>query len=49
MEVILKADVSGLGEEGDIKNVAPGYARNYLLPKGLVLFKTVTNLKWFEW
>lgn len=48
MEVILKADVSGLGEEGDIKNVAPGYARNYLLPKGLVLPKTATNLKWLE-
>jgi large subunit ribosomal protein L9 len=48
MEVILKADVSGLGEEGDIKNVAPGYARNYLLPKGLVLAKTANNLKWLE-
>ncbi|HPH02043.1 MAG TPA: 50S ribosomal protein L9 [Spirochaetota bacterium] len=48
MEVILKADVSGLGEEGDIKNVAPGYARNYLLPKGFALPKTATNLKWLD-
>ncbi len=32
MKVILNQDVVGLGEEGDIKEVAPGYARNYLLP-----------------
>ena len=46
MEVILKADVSGLGEEGDIRNVTGGYARNFLLPKGLVLPKTEANMKW---
>lgn len=37
MKVILNADVANLGEEGDICTVAPGYARNYLLPNGLVL------------
>ncbi len=36
MKVILNQDISGLGEEGDIKEVADGYARNYLIPKNLV-------------
>jgi large subunit ribosomal protein L9 len=33
MKVILNKDIAGLGEEGDICEVANGYARNYLLPK----------------
>ena len=37
MKVILNQDVIGLGEEGDIKDVAAGYARNYLLPKKLAV------------
>ncbi len=37
MKVILNQDVAGLGEEGDIKEVADGYARNYLLPRKIVL------------
>lgn len=36
MKVILKQDVPHLGEEGDIKEVADGYARNFLVPKGMV-------------
>lgn len=35
MRVVLRADVEGLGRKGDIFNVANGYARNFLLPKGL--------------
>ena len=35
MEVILKQDVDSLGLRGDVVNVARGYARNYLLPRGL--------------
>ena len=35
MQVILKSDIDGLGRRGDIVTVAPGYFRNYLLPKGL--------------
>ena len=37
MKVILNEDVKYLGEEGDVKNVANGYARNFLLPRGLVV------------
>jgi large subunit ribosomal protein L9 len=35
MELLLKKDVGGLGHEGDVVNVKAGYARNYLLPRGL--------------
>ncbi|MEN6297156.1 MAG: 50S ribosomal protein L9 [Rectinema sp.] len=48
MKVILNQDISNLGEIGDIKEVAAGYARNYLLPKKLVLVyneKTVAMLQ----
>ncbi len=44
MKVILNTDIPNLGEEGDILNVSPGYARNYLLPKGLVSMYNKTNL-----
>lgn len=37
MKVILNQDVKHLGEEGDVKVVANGYARNYLLPRNLAL------------
>jgi large subunit ribosomal protein L9 len=37
MKVILNTDIANLGEEGDIKDVARGYARNYLIPKKLVM------------
>lgn len=35
MEVVLCRDVSGLGKKGDVVSVKDGYARNYLIPKGL--------------
>jgi large subunit ribosomal protein L9 len=35
MELLLKKDVTGLGIEGDVVRVKPGYARNYLIPRGL--------------
>lgn len=44
MEVILKNDISGVGKKGDIKNVAEGYARNFLIPKGFGVPATKDNL-----
>jgi large subunit ribosomal protein L9 len=37
MKVILQKDIPNLGDSGDVKNVADGYARNFLLPKKLVI------------
>ncbi len=48
IEIILKKDVDGLGDEGEIKKVANGYARNYLLPFGHAVLKTDNNLKKLE-
>lgn len=44
MEVILLQDVEGLGSSGDIVKVKPGYARNYLTPRGLALRASKRNL-----
>lgn len=48
MEVILKEDVPSLGKMGAVVRVRDGYARNYLLPRGLVLVADKKNLKMFE-
>ncbi len=48
MKVILNSDVASLGEEGDVLDVAPGYARNYLLPQGLVLEYNKRNVAQIE-
>ena len=48
MEVILKEDIATLGKIGEIVRVRDGYARNYLLPRGLVLEANKKNLKTFE-
>ncbi len=48
MKVILKEDVEGLGNAGDIVNVRDGYARNYLIPRGLALRATARNVKALE-
>ncbi len=45
MEVILKEDVLKIGKAGDKVNVKDGYARNYLIPKGLALGVTPANEK----
>lgn len=45
MKVILTQMVKNLGKEGEIKEVADGYARNYLIPRGLALEATIALLK----
>lgn len=44
MKVIFMQDVKGSGKKGEVKNVADGYARNMLLPKGLAVEATAKNL-----
>jgi large subunit ribosomal protein L9 len=48
MKVILLKDIKNLGKEGDVKEVADGYARNFLLPKNLVKIATKKALKELE-
>jgi len=48
MKVILKQDVEKLGRRGDVVNVAPGFGRNYLIPRKMALAVTPTNLKTIE-
>ena len=48
MKVILNVDVNHLGEEGDVKNVANGYARNYLLPRNLAVPYNEATVAIFE-
>ena len=43
--VVLVEDVTHLGKQGDLVEVKPGYARNYLLPNSLAVFPTEHNLK----
>ena len=48
MEVVLKEDIENLGHMGDVVKVKDGYARNYLLPRGLVVLANNKNLKALE-
>ena len=48
MKIVLREDVDNLGDRGQIVNVAPGYARNYLFPKGLAFEATSGNLRQVE-
>ena len=48
MEVVLKEDIENLGHMGDVVKVKDGYARNYLLPRGLVVLANNRNLKALE-
>ena len=45
MEVILKQDIDNLGYENDVVKVKNGFARNYLIPKGMAMLATETNKK----
>ena len=48
MEVILREDIDNLGSRGEVVKVAPGYARNFLLPKRLAVAATESNRKIVE-
>lgn len=48
MEVILMQDLVHAGKRGEVIDVKPGYARNYLLPQGLALEATKANRQYFE-
>ncbi|MEM1247318.1 MAG: 50S ribosomal protein L9 [Acidobacteriota bacterium] len=48
MDVILLSDLRHTGRRGEVVRVKPGYARNYLLPRGLAAPATEGNKKWFE-
>lgn len=48
MEVILREDIEKLGTRGQVVKVAPGYARNFLLPKRLAVAATESNKKIVE-
>lgn len=48
MKIILNTDVHNLGEEGDVCDVARGYARNYLVPQGMAVMYTKQTSTIFE-
>ena len=48
MEVILREDIEKLGSRGEVVKVAPGYARNFLIPKRLAVAATDSNKKIVE-
>ncbi len=48
MKVILKQDIPNLGDAGEVKEVSDGYARNYLIPKKLVIPYTNSSKKALE-
>jgi large subunit ribosomal protein L9 len=48
MQVILRGSLENLGGAGDVVNVKPGYARNYLIPQGLAFEATDANVRRIE-
>ncbi len=48
MKIILRESRERLGKRGEVVEVSPGYARNFLLPRGLALAATPENRKLFE-
>lgn len=48
MKVILQQDIKGTGKNGDVINVSEGYARNFLIPKGLALPADANNMNQYN-
>ncbi len=48
MKIILLQDVENIGKKYEVKEVKDGYARNFLIPQGLIKPATKENLKWLE-
>ena len=48
MEIILVEDVTGLGHKGEVVNVKPGFARNYLLPRKMAILGTANASNLFK-
>ncbi|MDR2812104.1 MAG: 50S ribosomal protein L9 [Endomicrobium sp.] len=48
MKVILRSDIINLGRQGEVKEVSPGFARNYLVPQNLAMEAIPANLKIWE-
>lgn len=48
MQLLLRQDVTSLGKRGDVVNVAVGYGRNYLLPRGMAVAVKAGNVKQIE-
>src|SRR5688572_27202770 len=48
LKVVFKADLRGVAQAGDVKNVSPGYARNYLFPRELAFPATDAALRQWE-
>lgn len=48
MKVILREDMKSLGKMGEVVKVTPGYARNYLIPKGIAVEADVKNVRALE-
>jgi len=48
VKLILRETVASLGRAGDVVDVKPGYARNYLLPQGLAYMASAANVRRIE-
>jgi large subunit ribosomal protein L9 len=48
MKLLLRQDYESLGVAGDVVNVKPGFARNFLIPKGFAMLATGKNVKRYE-
>ncbi|MDR3071294.1 MAG: 50S ribosomal protein L9 [Endomicrobium sp.] len=48
MRIILRSDITNVGRQGEVKEVSPGYARNYLIPQNFAMEATSENLKVWE-